>query len=204
VQYSSAMLRTGIEARFLAHHPDELYRPTPCCGQPGLFGHAGVVAISRELRLHNQLRGSGEICREILAALPASFGIPSSVEDFIAVADRSPTVIASLGDRDIGLLTLVRHSPYSAEVYVMGVIPEFHRQGVGHALLGHAEGILAADGVEFLQVKTLSPSKPDGGYDKTRAFYLACGFRPLEEFPRLWDRDNPALQMIKVVPPVVP
>jgi hypothetical protein len=59
-------------------------------------------------------------------------------------------------------------------------------------LLGHAEGILAADGVEFLQVKTLAPSKPDDGYDKTRAFYLAYGFRPLEEFRDLWDAENPA------------
>jgi hypothetical protein len=66
-------------------------------------------------------------------------------------------------------------------------------------MLSHAETILAANGVEFLQVKTLAPSKPDEGYEKTRAFYLAYGFRPLEEFRDLWDADNPALQMIKVV-----
>jgi hypothetical protein len=59
---------------------------------------------------------------------------------------------------------------------------------------------LAADGVEFLQVKTLAPSKPDEGYARTRAFYLARGFRPLEEFRNLWDAENPALQMIKVIP----
>jgi hypothetical protein len=53
--------------------------------------------------------------------------------------------------------------------------------------------------VEFLQVKTVAPRKPDDGYEKTRAFYLAYGFRPLEEFQDLWDVDNPALQMIKVI-----
>ena len=84
----------------------------------------------------------------------------------------------------------------------MAVLPEFHRQGIGRALLGHAEGVLAADGVEFLQVKTLAPGKPDDGYDKTRAFYCANGFRPLEEFPALWDPQNPALQMIKAIPTV--
>ena len=84
----------------------------------------------------------------------------------------------------------------------MAVLPELHRQGIGRALLEHAEGILAADGVEFLQVKTLAPSKPDDGYDKTRAFYLAYGFRPLQEFRDLWDAENPALQMIKVIPKV--
>ena len=134
-------------------------------------------------------------------SLPTWFGIPASVEDYIATADRSPTVIASLGNEDAGLLTLVRHSRYSAEVYVMAVLPEHHRQGIGRALLRHAEATLAADGVEYLQVKTLAPSRPDDGYDRTRAFYLAHGFRPLEEFRDLWDADNPALQMIKVVPP---
>jgi GNAT superfamily N-acetyltransferase len=124
--------------------------------------------------------GAGETCRRILPTLPMWFGIPDSVADYAAAADRSPTFIASLGDDDVGLLTLVRHSRYAAEVYVMAVRSELHRQGIGRALLGHAEGTLAADGVEFLQVKTLAPSKPDEGYDKTRAFYLAYGFRPLE------------------------
>jgi GNAT superfamily N-acetyltransferase len=96
----------------------------------------------------------------------------------------------------VGLLTIVRHS----RVYVMAVLPEFHRRGIGLALLSHAESIMAVDGVEFLQVKTLAASKPDEGYAKTRAFYLACGFRPLEEYQDLWDAENPALQMIKVVP----
>jgi ribosomal protein S18 acetylase RimI-like enzyme len=74
----------------------------------------------------------------------------------------------------------------------MAVLPELHRQGIGRALLGHAEAMLAADGVEFLQVKTLGPSKSDDGYDKTRAFYLAYGFRPLEEFPELWGPREPS------------
>jgi ribosomal protein S18 acetylase RimI-like enzyme len=135
-----------------------------------------------------------------LVTLPTWFGIPAAVEDYIARADRSPTIIASLADEDVGLLTLVRHSPCAAEVYVMAVLPEFHRQGIGQALLGHAEAMLAAEGVEFLQVKILASSKPDEGYEKTRAFYQANGFRALEEFPDLWDPENPALQMIRAIP----
>lgn len=158
------------------------------------------MASDGELRTRLQPVGAGDTCRRILQTLPRWFGIAASVEDYIAAADRSPTLIASLGDEDVGFLTLVRHTPYAAEVYVMGVLPELHRHGIGRALLGHAEAMLAADGVEFLQVKTLAPSKPDEGYDKTRAFYLAYGFRPVEEFPDLWDAENPALQMIKNVP----
>ena len=161
------------------------------------------VAPGGELWLRSEAFGAGETCRRILTTLPTWFGIPASVEDYVATAERSPTVIAGLEDEEVGFLTMVRHSPYAAEVYVMAVLPDLHRQGIGRALLGYAEAMLGADGVEFLQVKTLAPSKPDEGYEKTRAFYLDYGFRPLEEFPDLWDPENPALQMIKAIPKVV-
>ena len=32
----------------------------------------------------------------------------------------------------------------------------------------HVEGILRREGAEYLQVKTLGPSKPDGRYEGTR------------------------------------
>lgn len=123
----------------------------------------------------------------------------ASVEDYVEVADHSPTVIASIDGTDVGVLTVVTHSPYAAEVYVMAVRPEHHRRGIGGAMLRHAEHNLARAGVEYLQVKTLSARRPDEGYERTRAFYLSYGFRPLQEFPDLWGPENPALQMIKVV-----
>jgi GNAT superfamily N-acetyltransferase len=112
--------------------------------------------------------------------------------------------VAALEGHDSGILTLRVHSPYAAEILVMGVLPEHHRTGVGRALLGGAESWLAARDIEFLQVKTLSPRHPDPGYAATRAFYFDCGFRPLEEMPALWGPDQPALQMIKTVPPPAP
>ena len=157
------------------------------------------MTSGKDVRIRHQEAGTGETCRRILKTLPEWFGIPASAEDYAATAERSPSVVASRNGDDIGFVTLVRHSPYAAEVYVMAVRPEFHRQGIGRQLLWSAEEQLVTDGVEFLQVKTLAPSKPDDGYEKTRAFYFAYGFRPLEEFPDLWDAENPALQMIKVV-----
>lgn len=148
-------------------------------------------------RLRVQTVGSGAICGRILEALPEWFGIPESVAAHVAASDRLPTVIASVGERDVGILTWDVRTPFAAEVYVMGVLPDLHRQGVGRQLLDDVENSLAGDGIEFLQVKTLSSSKPDKGCERTRAFYFSCGFRPLEELPHLWDSENPALQMIK-------
>jgi ribosomal protein S18 acetylase RimI-like enzyme len=82
------------------------------------------------------------------------------------VADRSPTVIASIDGEDIGILTLAHHSPYASEVYVMAILPEYHRRGIGRTMLKNVEGSLARAGVEFLQVKTLSATHPDEGYER--------------------------------------
>jgi GNAT superfamily N-acetyltransferase len=155
-----------------------------------------------DLSLRVQEGGAGVLCGDILATLPTWFGIPESVAEYVAAADAEPTVVATLGGHPCGILTLRLHSPYAAEIVVMGVRPEHHRAGIGRALLRAAETWLAGRDITFLQVKTLSPRHPDPGYAATRAFYFGCGFRPLEEMPNLWGPDQPALQMIKVVPPL--
>jgi GNAT superfamily N-acetyltransferase len=157
-----------------------------------------------DLALRVQQGGAGALCADILATLPTWFGIPESVAEYVAAADTEPTVVATLRAGACGILTLRLHSPYAAEILVMGVRPEHHRAGIGRALLDGAESWLAGRDIGFLQVKTLSPRHADPGYAATRAFYFACGFRPLEEMPQLWGPDQPALQMIKVVPPGPP
>jgi GNAT superfamily N-acetyltransferase len=142
---------------------------------------------------------AGTVCRRVLAELPTWFGIEEAVEGYVRAADAHQSLIAAVGGADVGITTLVRHTPYAAEVHLMAVLPALHRRGIGTAMLDHAEAGLAADGVEFLQVKTLSDTDPDPGYARTRAFYLGYGFRPLQELPELWDPSNPAVQMIKLV-----
>jgi ribosomal protein S18 acetylase RimI-like enzyme len=96
------------------------------------------------------------------------------------------------------VLLAERHFPHAAEIHLMAVDPARHRQGAGRALVAALEADLAADGVRFLQVKTLGPSRPDEGYARTRRFYAGVGFEPLEEIPDLWP-GNPCLIMIKTL-----
>lgn len=160
--------------------------------------------MTPEIQVRVQEHGSGEICRSVLASLPTWFGIPESVEDYVAKANEHPTVVATVDGDDLGILTMVVHTPYAAEVYAMGIRPEHHRHGVGRQMLAVAETWLRERDIEYLQVKTLSPRHPDPGYVKTREFYFAVGFRPLEEFPDLWQPENPALQMVKTLAPRSP
>ena len=138
------------------------------------------------------------LAESILRALPEWFGIEEATRAYIEGVASLQTFAT---DDGAGFLSLKLHSPRSAEIHVMGVMPERHRDGIGRALVRAAEAWCAANGVEYLQVKTLAPARPDENYARTRAFYEAMGFVPLEVFPELWHPSNPALQLVKAVQP---
>jgi ribosomal protein S18 acetylase RimI-like enzyme len=142
--------------------------------------------------------GAGGICAELLALVPAWFGLTDANESYRDKAEQNPTAVAYDGGHNpVGLLSLVQHSRHAAEIYVMAVRPELHRSGIGRRLVQEAEHRLRGTGTEYLQVKTLSAAAPSKEYSLTRAFYEALDFRVLEEIPRLWDESNPALILIK-------
>ncbi|HRW03863.1 MAG TPA: GNAT family N-acetyltransferase, partial [Caldilineaceae bacterium] len=125
------------------------------------------------------------------------FGMEQSIINYGNDIAHLPTFVATTERTVIGFLTLKIHTAYAAEIWVMGVRPDYHRQSIGKALLVQAEYYLRQTGIEYLQVKTISAADSSPNYAKTRAFYTAVGFRPLEELTELWSAENPCLQMIK-------
>jgi GNAT superfamily N-acetyltransferase len=143
------------------------------------------------------LAGQSSVCIPILRLLPEWFGIEAAILDYEREIDHLPTFLAKLDGQVLGFLSLKQHFSASAEIYVMGVRPEAHRRGIGQALVTAAEAHARGLGIEYVQVKTLAPSCPDEGYARTRVFYEALGFRPLEEFKQIWDENNPCLILVK-------
>jgi ribosomal protein S18 acetylase RimI-like enzyme len=141
--------------------------------------------------------GLASVSEPILRALPEWFGDDASNIQYVKDIDAFPTLAAFIAQEAVGFLTIKEHNDYAAEIHVMGVCPAVQRQGIGRALVQAAESSLRQHGVEYLQVKTLSSSDPDEHYAATRAFYFAIGFRPLEDFDRLWSEANPCVQMVK-------
>ena len=140
------------------------------------------------------------VCAEILRTVPEWFGIESATREYIDGVAELPTFVALADDgREVGLLALKQHGRRAAEIWVMAVVPDHHRRGVGRHLVETAERFLLGGSVEYLQVKTLGPSRPDEGYARTRAFYDAMGFVPLEELHGLWE-SNPCLLLVKRLP----
>ena len=106
-------------------------------------------------------QGQAAVCAPILRALPAWFGIEESTAQYIRDIEEMPTLLAVVhGTGDVvGFLTLNYHTAYAAEIHVMGVLPSMHRRGVGRALVARAEKVLRDKGIEYFQVKTLSPRR---------------------------------------------
>lgn len=137
------------------------------------------------------------VCGPILRSLPEWFGIEASTLEYINCTDTQPTFVAHVNKQVAGFLTLKKHNTKSWEIYVMGVYPKYHRQGIGAKLIKSAEDFLRAGSCKYLQVKTLGPSHKDINYAKTRKFYLSQDYIPLEEFTELWDPASPCLLLVK-------
>ena len=130
------------------------------------------------------------IARTILEALPDWFGIPEATEEYIADSKSRPFFCAYDGDTPVGFLYLKETGRHTVELAVMGVLKEYHRQGVGRKLFAEAKNEAKRQGYSFIQVKTVQMGRYDI-YDDTNRFYLSLGFKELEVFPTLWDECNP-------------
>ncbi|MCK4312080.1 MAG: N-acetyltransferase [Candidatus Cloacimonetes bacterium] len=137
------------------------------------------------------------ICKKVILSLPGWFGLEDANKEYIENVADTDFYAAYMFDNVVGFFSVISHFPQTSEIYVCGILSEYHRLGIGRKLLKVIEKDLKKKGVNFLTVKTLSASHPDKGYAKTRKFYEAVGFVPLEEFKTLWGETNPCLFMVK-------
>ena len=154
-----------------------------------------------------------QIAAEILHQLPDWFGLPESTERYIEESKKMPFWAwreeengfddaggAGTGNRYSGFLALKETSPYTAEIYVMGVLPKQHRRGIGRKLYHAFENYAKEKKYSYLQVKTVQ-SGHYAEYDRTNEFYQAMGFREFECLPSLWDERNPCQVYVKYIEP---
>lgn len=131
------------------------------------------------------------ICRRVLEQLPQWFGIAKARENYISKAEQQTMLACFKNGQSVAMLSLLPHSYWNLEISVMGVLPEFHRQGIGSLLLNAAKQYAAMNRFHLLTVKTIAPPHSDPFYAKTRAFYHSNGFELFEIFPDLWGENAP-------------
>jgi len=139
-----------------------------------------------------------KIAEKILQALPDWFGVEKYTREYIKQSSDMPFWAYKENIDYVGFISLKKTADFTAEIYVMGILPQYHRQGIGKQLFAAFESYAKVQGYEYVQVKTVERGHYDE-YDKTVSFYESLGFRALEVFPTLWDEHNPCLVMVKSV-----
>lgn len=139
-----------------------------------------------------------KITVSVLGSLPDWFGQPESILDYSKESRNLSFWAAYRGEIPIGFIALKPTSKATAEVFVMGVLSQYHRTGIGRGLYETFERYARSHGYSYAQVKTVRMGcYPD--YDKTNRFYQAMGFSELECFPTLWDECNPCQIYVKYI-----
>ena len=139
------------------------------------------------------------ITNSILRKLPEWFGIEDSIIEYVNGVKNSDFYAAFYLDTPVGFISAKSNNEYTSEIYVIGILKEYHNQGIGKNLLETAQEDLNKNKVKFLMVKTLGNSHPDKHYKNTREFYKSVGFYPLEEIKEIWGEKNPCLIMAKTL-----
>ncbi|NQV18248.1 MAG: GNAT family N-acetyltransferase [Armatimonadetes bacterium] len=155
------------------------------------------LEINLQIKKINNCKERNWICEKIILSLPGWFGLEKANKEYIEKVANTTFYAAYMFGKEVGFFSIISHFPQTSEIYVCGILSEYHRLGIGKKLLKVIEKDLKKKGVKFLTVKTLSASHPDKGYAKTRKFYETVGFVPLEEFKELWGKENPCLFMVK-------
>ena len=148
-----------------------------------------------------QVEAKSQITEQILHSLSDWFELEDGIQNYITGVQDKPFFVVMQEDHPVGFLSLQDHNQYTSEIYVMGVLPQYHRQGIGRQLVEHAQKYMAQHGCKFLFIKTLAEIVDDPFYAKTRQFYEAMGFLPLFITTKIWGPDNPCLIMIQEVCP---
>ena len=137
-----------------------------------------------------------EAVEQLLLGLPEWFGIEESNRGYVESARVLPSTAATLDGEVVGVCLVHMHNPLAAEIHLLAVRRDIHRLGIGRRILDRVVSELRAGGVRLVQVKTFGPSGDSIEYERTRLFYEAVGFVPLEERTDIWGPENPCLILV--------
>ena len=124
------------------------------------------------------------VVRKILEAIPDWFEMEEGREQYIKESAEQICIGAVKDAEYVGFLCLKETGKDTLELAVMGVLKEYHRQGIGREMFMMAKNIAREKGYSFLQVKTVQMGKYED-YDDTNRFYISLGFKEFEVFPTL-------------------
>ena len=140
-----------------------------------------------------------KITLEIMNSLPKWFSPPEDIEKKSIIHREYPLFAVFDAEKCIGFCALKIHNKYTADIYNIGILEEYHSKGIGTELMNSVVKFCDKNNYIYLTVKTLDESADYEPYNITRRFYEKSGFVPLEVFKTFWNEENPCLFMVKKI-----
>lgn len=137
------------------------------------------------------------ICKSVLLDLPEWFGIEEARRHYIDEVVNYPFIALFVGDKAVGFYSLREENSNVLDMYVLGILKEYHGKGLGRKLQEYVNEYAKKNGYSYVMVLTLSEKHPDIGYKMTRDFYHKMEFIDMFQSNKIWDKNNPTQIMIK-------
>ena len=87
-----------------------------------------------EIKFIEDLEEKTRVTLDIMNALPEWFSPPEDIVNKSVIHRKYPFV-AAYDDKAVGFAALKIHNIYTADIYNLGVLREYHRMGIGLKLL---------------------------------------------------------------------
>jgi GNAT superfamily N-acetyltransferase len=130
----------------------------------------------------NKSNEKREQCTRLAAELPKWFGRPEANAMYSHKITAHECYSVKSNGNLAGLIALDFRIAATCNVWWLAVSPQFHRQGVGRALIERALNEARGRRCSHMAVETVSSKAENLEYELTRRFYLALGFKPFVEF----------------------
>jgi len=113
----------------------------------------------------------------------------------IAVRDERPVGFAIVTFDRLGRRFGPWADPKVARLDAIAVLPAEQKNGIGSALLEHAESVAVAEGAVVMMLMTAQQNL------EARRLFGASGFQGLSQLPREYANGDPAVEMFKSIAP---
>ena len=121
-----------------------------------------------------------KICNDILWSLPEWFGIDQAIRDYTEAVKELLFVKATLYGKAVGFFAVKVNYRFNADLYVLGIYKEFHRNGIGARMVDFINTYCKSKSIPYMSVKTLSERHPTKIILRLAHFMKDAGFMHLK------------------------
>lgn len=189
VQATSLAAEMFANAQFIFFERLRFFKQKACKTKEGAMGCSFVEYTDEDKK--------SALCKKVLDDLPLWFGIPEANREYCEKVRQYRFIGLVDNNREIGFFSIKQNNEFVFELYVLGILPQYHRKGYGKAAIEYICKDLRSRKAKYLEVKTLDESRESEEYQRTRLFYINQGFTPLDVLTEVWGERNPCLLMIK-------